>query len=71
MGTTHLELGEGVVHLRVTRVPHLNADAPLKPDNMNMASFDKAGKVSALMRVTAKSCVCVCVSHTMTYAAAG
>ena len=43
--TTHIDAPE-FVRLRVTRVPHLNADSPLKPDNMDMASFDKAGKAS-------------------------
>jgi hypothetical protein len=47
-GTTPFPAAD-VVHLRVTRVPHLNADTPLKPNNMDMASFDKAGKVSVLM----------------------
>ena len=40
------------IRVRAVRQPHLNGDTPLKPDNMHMASFDKAGK--AIMNLAAE-----------------
>lgn len=39
------------ITVTAVRAPHLNADTPLKPDNQQMASFDKAGK--AIMNIAA------------------
>ena len=41
---THVKQEEQVVHLRVVKSPHLDCTSPLKPDDMTVASFDKAGK---------------------------
>ncbi len=38
--------------LRVTRSPHLDCDSPLKPKDMRIADFDKAGK--AIMSILAE-----------------
>ncbi len=43
--------GQDVIKLRVTKSPHLDCDSPLKPNNMEVASFDKAGK--AIMNLLA------------------
>jgi hypothetical protein len=40
------------VRLRVIKSPHLDCDSPLKPDDMSVASFDRAGK--AIMNLLAE-----------------
>ena len=46
------ELPPDTIKVRAVRQPHLNGDTPLKPDNQQMASFDKAGK--AIMSIAAE-----------------
>jgi hypothetical protein len=45
-------VSEEVVRLRVVKTPHLDCTSPLKPDDMTVASFDKAGK--AIMNLLAQ-----------------
>ena len=40
------------IRVRAVRQPHLNGDTPLKPHDMQLASFDKAGK--AIMNLAAE-----------------
>ena len=40
------------IRVRAVRQPHLNGDTPLKPHDMQVASFDKAGK--AIMNLAAE-----------------
>jgi hypothetical protein len=53
-------VAQDVLKLRVTKSPHLDCDSPFKPNDMEVASFDKAGK--AIMNLLAlNGCVFVCV----------